>query len=147
MELRLLWRDAETGRVIRVLQERYGSCVGSEQQIFAGGLNPFSVLVDAVTGQAAAATAGTHPRGLTAAFSANGRWLMTGGKDGISRLWSVPDAKLLEQRSLHGNVPTWHSHPTAASRPGQRGFDSSRGSARRVDSRNSACQSRGLPRS
>ena len=102
--LRLLWRDAETGRVIRVLQDGMDLCVGSEQHIFLGGLIPYSLLVDAVSGLESGSKLEHAHAVLTAAFSADGRRLLTGGMDGITRLWSVPDGKLLDQRSLHENV-------------------------------------------
>ena len=80
-------------------------CLGSEQHIFLGGGIPQSQLVDAVTGQESGAdSCNTPTRFSTAAFSADGRRLLTGGMDGITRLWSVPDGKLLDQRGLHENV-------------------------------------------
>ena len=102
--VRLLWRDAETGRVIRVLQDGMDLCVGSEQHVFLGGLIPYSLLVDAVSGLESGPKLHHAHAVLTAAFSADGRRLLTGGMDGITRLWSVPDGKLLDQRSLHENV-------------------------------------------
>jgi len=101
---RLLWRDAETGRVIRVLQEGMDLCVGSEQRIFLAGLIPYSLLVDAVSGLESGSKLEHDHAVLAASFSADGRRLLTGGMDGITRLWSVPDGKLLDQRGLHENV-------------------------------------------
>ena len=69
-----------------------------------GGLIPYSVLVDAASGQESGSKLEHTHAVLTAAFSADGRRLLTGGMDGITRLWSVPDGKLLDQRSLHENV-------------------------------------------
>ena len=79
-------------------------CLGSEQHIFLGGLIPYSLLVDAASGQESGPKLEHSHSVLTAAFSADGRRLLTGGMDGITRLWSVPDGKLLDQRSLHENV-------------------------------------------
>ncbi len=102
--LRLLWRDAETGGVLRVLQDGMDLCLGSEQHIFLGGLIPYSLLVDAASGLESGSKLHHAHAVLTAAFSADGRRLLTGGMDGITRLWSVPDGKLLDQRGLHENV-------------------------------------------
>ncbi len=101
----VLWRDAQTGRVVRVLDEGgAGLFLGSDRHIFLGGSSRRSQLVDSVTGLAAG-PALQHTHGiLTAAFSADGRRLLTGGEDGITRLWSVPDGRLIDQRGLHGVV-------------------------------------------
>ena len=69
-----------------------------------GGLIPYSLLVDAASGLESGSKLQHAHAVLTAAFSADGRRLLTGGMDGITRLWSVPDGKLLDQRGLHENV-------------------------------------------
>ena len=99
----VLSRDAETGRVIRVLGGGVSLFLGSEHHIFLGGMGQQSQIVDAVTGQKAGPTL-QHTHGvLAASFSADRRRLLAGGEDGITHLWSVPDGKLLDQRGLHGN--------------------------------------------
>jgi WD40 repeat protein len=100
----VLCREADTGRVIRELGGNPVLFLGSGRHIFLGGGGRQSRIVDAVTGQAAGPTL-RHGYGvLAAAFSADGQRLLAGGEDGIIHLWSVPDAKLLDQRGLHGNV-------------------------------------------
>jgi serine/threonine protein kinase/WD40 repeat protein/tetratricopeptide (TPR) repeat protein len=99
----VVWRDAATGRVIRILgDDKVVLFLGSEHRIFLGGHLRHSQIIDAVTAQKVGPTLQHTHSILTAAFSADERWLLTGGEDGISRLWSVADGKLLDQRGLHG---------------------------------------------
>ena len=101
----VLCRDAGTGRVIRVLGDQtVGRFLGSERHIFLGGRGRHSRIVDAVSAQNEGPTL-QHTHGiLTAAFSADGQWLLAGGEDGMSELWSVSDGKLLDHRALRGSV-------------------------------------------
>lgn len=64
--------------------------------LLAGGRNELS-LYDTATGRLLATRPPERFTIATAAFASDGRWLVTGGEDGVVRRWETPGLKLLSE--------------------------------------------------
>lgn len=106
-KLARVW-DAETGEQLRVLRghrEVAGSVdfhPKSDRLVATAGWDFSARVWNVETGQQVAKL--SHPEKVaTAAFSPEGRWIVTGGPQGITRVWDWRGQKLLAEMKMHAD--------------------------------------------
>jgi serine/threonine protein kinase/WD40 repeat protein len=116
----LVWRDAETGAVIRTVPRAHKAVVvSSDDKYFAAGFGNVRLsegiqILEVATGHPISPLLRNRERQLTssAAFSPDGRTLWTSGTDRMLRRWSVPSGQALGRPiDLHATVNLVASSP------------------------------------
>lgn len=93
------------GQLVQGSGLRGGSlAISPDGRTYVTGINPTASLRDTQSGQEIYSLAGHTDSVISAAYSKDGKWLVTGSKDNTARVWDVASGKLLVLLAGHSQL-------------------------------------------